>query len=393
LLSTTFTPFSPWGELLATTASNNPPWQGQGQVPTTGFTLATDSTYTLPPLGLAGHIYDREVGLVQMHHRSYSPRLGHFLTPDYRAPDIYDPSTFTEPYAYAAGNPMLYWDPDGRQTEESTAPKTGEKKSYLDKFLDFFLKGFGANENEETQFIDSYLKNNCVDIEDDPAYVNYMVQKAAENYEDAVAMRETYAKGAAYAEVAAVSGAFTPVDVAVTVDDMVAYGPHWYHALAFLPVLEYIPNIKSIPKKIKIPIDVSAEKPSSLNSLLSPEDFHGRAAEIIARTKKEWRALDGFQMTARNSGNELFNGPDWEKIARFKYKSFEKLNGRELKIAKSNLDRFRIRYADGTGTPIHQIRNVRHLEGAGRTSRKSGQPGFRNECSVWGFGPCCRFQA
>ena len=112
--ATTFTPFNPWGELLATTASGNPPWAGQGQVPTTGFTLAPDSTYTMPPLGLAGHLYDRETGLVQMHHRSYSPRLGQFLTPDYRAPDIYDPSTFTEPYAYAAGNPMLYWDPDGK---------------------------------------------------------------------------------------------------------------------------------------------------------------------------------------------------------------------------------------------------------------------------------------
>jgi RHS repeat-associated protein len=64
-------------------------------------------------MGLAGHLYDTDTGLVQMHHRYYSPRLGHFLTPDYRTPNIYDPSTFTEPYAYAAGNPMLYWDPDG----------------------------------------------------------------------------------------------------------------------------------------------------------------------------------------------------------------------------------------------------------------------------------------
>jgi hypothetical protein len=48
-----------------------------------------------------------------MHNRYYSPLLGHFLTPDFRAPDIYDPTTFTEPYAYAAGNPFMYWDPDG----------------------------------------------------------------------------------------------------------------------------------------------------------------------------------------------------------------------------------------------------------------------------------------
>jgi len=48
-----------------------------------------------------------------MHHRYYSPRLGHFLTPDFRAPDIYDPTTVKQPYAYAAGNPVLFWDPDG----------------------------------------------------------------------------------------------------------------------------------------------------------------------------------------------------------------------------------------------------------------------------------------
>lgn len=51
--------------------------------------------------------------MIYMHNRYYSPLLGHFLTPDFRAPDIYDPTTFTEPYAYAAGNPFMYWDPDG----------------------------------------------------------------------------------------------------------------------------------------------------------------------------------------------------------------------------------------------------------------------------------------
>jgi len=32
---------------------------------------------------------------------------------DYRTPNIYDPSTLTEPYAYARANPVMFWDPNG----------------------------------------------------------------------------------------------------------------------------------------------------------------------------------------------------------------------------------------------------------------------------------------
>ncbi|CAM2008630.1 RHS repeat-associated core domain-containing protein [Acanthopleuribacter pedis] len=78
-----------------------------------GYERPTFSIFTKPFLGLSGHQRDTETGLIYMHHRYYDPRLGHFLNPDFRAPDIYDPTTFTEPYAYAAGNPMMFWDPSG----------------------------------------------------------------------------------------------------------------------------------------------------------------------------------------------------------------------------------------------------------------------------------------
>lgn len=112
-----YTPFNPWGELLASHPEPAPPYASEGAVPTWGFQLPPDPVFAMPPLGLSGHVYDQTTGLVYMHHRYYHPRLGHFLTPDFRVPDIYDPTTFTEPYAYAAGNPIMFWDPDGRAVE------------------------------------------------------------------------------------------------------------------------------------------------------------------------------------------------------------------------------------------------------------------------------------
>jgi hypothetical protein len=66
-------------------------------------------------------------------YRWYHPRLGTFLTPDFRPPNIYDPSTFTEPYAYATGNPVMYWDLDGlaELRMEYIDPNTQEKKWIL----------------------------------------------------------------------------------------------------------------------------------------------------------------------------------------------------------------------------------------------------------------------
>ncbi|CAM2065720.1 Ig-like domain-containing protein [Sulfidibacter corallicola] len=105
-----FTPYSPWGELLAT----KPGDEGKpGQIPNKGFHLPPGAGFRTVSMGIGGHLIDHDSGLVNMHHRFYDPRLGHFLNPDYRIPDLYDPSTVKEPYAYAAGNPVLYWDPDG----------------------------------------------------------------------------------------------------------------------------------------------------------------------------------------------------------------------------------------------------------------------------------------
>ena len=107
-----YTPYNPWGELLARHPGGSPSY-GDSGLQNSGFQLPPDSLFPTAPIGLSGHLYDYRSGLVYMHNRFYHPRLGHFLTPDFRVPDIYDPSTFTEPYAYAAGNPVIFFDPNG----------------------------------------------------------------------------------------------------------------------------------------------------------------------------------------------------------------------------------------------------------------------------------------
>ncbi|CAM2064203.1 DUF2235 domain-containing protein [Sulfidibacter corallicola] len=115
-----FTPYSPWGHLLATKSDNGgqPPSKSNlgvwgGQIPNRGFSIPPDGVFQTSPLGFSGHIIDHTSGLISMHHRFYSPRLGHFLNPDYRLPDLYDPSSTKEPYAYAFGNPLSFIDPNG----------------------------------------------------------------------------------------------------------------------------------------------------------------------------------------------------------------------------------------------------------------------------------------
>ncbi|CAM2006030.1 RHS repeat-associated core domain-containing protein [Acanthopleuribacter pedis] len=102
-----YTPYSPHGEDWWTQFEAKDLMPGTNpQTQTTtdynlgkGYERPTFSVFTKPFLGLSGHQRDTNTGLIYMHHRYYSPQLGHFLNPDFRTPDIYDPTTFTEPYA------------------------------------------------------------------------------------------------------------------------------------------------------------------------------------------------------------------------------------------------------------------------------------------------------
>ncbi|CAM2063894.1 RHS repeat-associated core domain-containing protein [Sulfidibacter corallicola] len=102
------------------------PWGERVQSPSLGAQagVVPDSVFASAPLGLGGHLMDWETGLTQMHHRYYDAKLGHFLNPDFREPNLYDPTTVKEPYAYAAGNPILFWDPDGLAEEPGRGPQS-----------------------------------------------------------------------------------------------------------------------------------------------------------------------------------------------------------------------------------------------------------------------------
>ncbi|CAM2010866.1 Ig-like domain-containing protein [Acanthopleuribacter pedis] len=119
-----YTPYSPhgeswWDSIQARDATGSETMAGNQAATATSYDLGKGyerpalGIFTEPFLGLSGHKRDADTGLTYMHHRFYDPQLGHFLNPDFRAPNIYDPSTFTEPYAFATGNPMMFWDPNG----------------------------------------------------------------------------------------------------------------------------------------------------------------------------------------------------------------------------------------------------------------------------------------
>ena len=101
-----------------------------------------------------------------MHHRYYSPRLGHFLNPDFRPPDIYDPTTFSEPYAYAAGDPVIFWDPNGLEIRfgNLTEGERHEIISGLEPLLGFNISPDLVELNEN--FLKEWLRNSGLEVEE-----------------------------------------------------------------------------------------------------------------------------------------------------------------------------------------------------------------------------------
>jgi hypothetical protein len=89
---------------------------------------------------------------------------------DYRTPNIYDPSTLTEPYAYARGNPIMFWDPDGLNPTSERFEKTledfgGDKTAYVEALLEFLQ----ARSDPKATFI--YADNHH--FHRDPYYTNF----------------------------------------------------------------------------------------------------------------------------------------------------------------------------------------------------------------------------
>jgi RHS repeat-associated protein len=85
-------------------------------------TAEADSNRGLQPFGFAGGLFDVDTGLVRFGAREYDSATGRFLTPE---PLIEQSESAASaaiagmglaPYAYALGNPLAYYDPDGLQT-------------------------------------------------------------------------------------------------------------------------------------------------------------------------------------------------------------------------------------------------------------------------------------
>lgn len=72
------------------------------------FAGASDGT------GYTGHVMDQGTGLTYMQQRYYDPQIGRFLSADPVASNIRSGLNFNR-YNYAANNPYMYTDPDGRQ--------------------------------------------------------------------------------------------------------------------------------------------------------------------------------------------------------------------------------------------------------------------------------------
>ena len=69
-------------------------------------------TSDLTDKGFTGHAQNDEVALIYMRARYYVPGVGRFASADTSVPNPSSSNAFNR-YAYAAGNPLLYLDPDG----------------------------------------------------------------------------------------------------------------------------------------------------------------------------------------------------------------------------------------------------------------------------------------
>ena len=65
----------------------------------------------------AGYQYDEETGLYYLNARHYDPKIARFLQEDTYLGDPNDPLSLNL-YAYAANNPITYYDPDGHLFRE-----------------------------------------------------------------------------------------------------------------------------------------------------------------------------------------------------------------------------------------------------------------------------------
>lgn len=85
--------------------------------------------------GYTGHVSDSDIGMIYMHARFYDPYTGRFLSADPKSILMGNNYSFNK-YLYANGNPLMYFDPDGR------APSP---LFQLDWFHQIIGRGFNEN--------------------------------------------------------------------------------------------------------------------------------------------------------------------------------------------------------------------------------------------------------